>query len=239
MTILLFTLFFFCIFALNAAIKFILATFSLVEALGIMWYHTLPIAAAIVMIPFAWRHLRAMWSRLRFVSRLRRICRKNKLKCKVKTPSLLSIFFRYQQSDIRVEADGVTYSVKFFGGNVLRRFVHLQSPELAETSKFFVMPVIVERNKSRLGTWVFGKVAMMRGKFFINDLEYGRKKLKNVVSFEENAVPVLLFSPAPMRLTGVVGNTSKPLGSAEVYQGVTIYEAEGFLRFLSRCSSVV
>jgi hypothetical protein len=149
---------------------------------------------------------------------------------------MLSLFFRYRRSDIRVVAGDKVYSVKYFGGNVLRRFIHLQTPERAESSKFFVMPVMFERYRSGFGTRVFGKIAMMRGKFFINALEYGQKKLIGELEFEEDAEPILLFSPSPMSITGVVGNAAKPLGSAEQYQGVTIYEAEGFLRFLSRIS---
>ena len=236
MTILLFTLFFFVIFALQATFKFILATSSLVQALGIMWYHTLPVAIVIAALPFIWRYLRAVYSRLRFVSRLRKVCRKGKMKCKIRMPSLLSLFIRYRRSDIRIVAGDKVYSVKYFGGNVLRRFIHLQTPEHAESSKFFIMPVMLGRHGSGFGTRVFGKIAMMRGTFFINALEYGKKKLTSEIEFDEDAEPILLFSPSPMRITGVVGNAAKPLGSAEQYQGVTIYEAEGFLRFLSRIS---
>lgn len=229
MTVLIAMLVIFVMLGVSALVAFLTMSFSLFRAAGIMWYHTLIIVFCILLLPFVERYLRAMYRRLRFSHQLKRACRKSHFSSQYRHHSLLSLFFPYKGTDILITAGERQFAVKFFPGNVLRRLVHLRNLTASETSKFYVLPIVV-MDPFRFA--IHNKLA--KGNYFINQMEYGKRAQNFPLSFEEGYEPILLFSPSPMRLTGLSGNTAKPLGSGELYEGVTLYEDDAWVRFLSR-----
>lgn len=229
MTILLIMLVLFVVLGISALISYVTMSLSLFRAAGIMWYHTLIIVCCILLLPFVVRYLRAVCLRLRFSRQLKHACRRAQFTVRYRHNSLLSLFFPYKGTDIFITAGQRRFAVKFFPGNVLRRRVHLRNLTASETSKFYVIPVVIMDPFRFL---LHDKLA--KGKYFINKMAYGRRAQHFRLSFEEGYEPVLLFSPTPLHLTGLVGNAAKPLGSGELYEGVTLYEDSAWIRFLAR-----
>lgn len=229
MTIIIIMLVFFVVLGVSALITFFTMSFSLFRAAGILWYHTLIIVFCILLLPFVLRYIRAMCLRLRFSHQLKRACRKAHFSFQYMHNPLLSLFFAYKGTDILITAGQRRFAIKFFPRNVLRRLVHLRNLTTSETSKFYVMPIVI---MDPFRFILHDKLA--KGKYFINKMAYGKRAQNFHLSFEEGYEPILLFSPAPMHLTGLSENTAKPLGSGEFYEGVTLYEDFAWIRFLSR-----
>lgn len=229
----------FLIFSAFLGFSVVKAVFSMVFSLlhvgRVMWQEVLILVVLILLIPLVWRWIRVVIGRLRFTSRLKSICRKGGYTCKFLRNPLSSLVRKDGAYDILIDTDKHRYAVKFFPGNVARRFLHLRGLSLAETEKYYVMPVLDPlwiRHPHVLRFW--SSFGVMKKRFFINETTYAKRCRKYRIDVAEDATPVLLFAPEPMRLTGTVANAAKPLGSGEVYEGVTLYEGEGWLRYLER-----
>lgn len=235
MAVLLFLLAFFLTACLSAILTVVEMVLSVLHVGYVMWREVLIFAALIVLIPLVWRFLRAVFGRIRFAARMKSVCRKGGYSCVFLRNPLTSLLLRDGAYDVLIDTGDRRFAVKFFPGNVAHRFVHLRGLTLAETEKYYIMPVVYPLRLGKMDILrLRANRAVEKEEFFINEMTYAKKSRKYRMDVAENATPILLFHPEPMRLTGVVANAAKPLGSGEEYEGVTLYEGDGWLRYLNR-----
>ncbi len=157
-------------------------------------------------------------SRVMFCLKIKRICRKAKLKCKCHH-ILAPFFFKTGGFDIVItDRKADIYSIKFFKGNVNEKGIHLRSVTQVETIRYLVAPKLGRRH------------AMGR----VERTERSRK----ISSYEMPIAPygnsILLFSPSPYQMTALFGNKLLPIGNGEAFGEFHIYTARGFTDYMKR-----
>lgn len=192
------------------------------------WLALIVLFVRFVIVPIL-RYIRAICSRWRYCTRLKRLCRRKGLKCRLRRPRLLSLFFRYRGSDILLCGEEKRYSVKFFSRNPVRRIVHLRGLDGADTLKYYVMPVVTGRHAK----WMWA-VPHSNKRLTLNEMEYGRRRRGMKLEFEPESDKILLIQPSPLRMTALVGNSTRPIGSGDRIEEVAVYEGDDFLCFLNR-----
>ena len=163
--------------------------------------------------------LNAYYSRVSFCMKLKRICRRAKLKCKFRRTWLGSFWFRHEGFDIEIEDRRDTvYSIKFFSGNVTGKGIHLRGADQVEIIRYNVVPHLGRRH------------AMGR----VERTERSRKIKHYDMSIARSGDSILLFSPSPFDMTALENNKIRPIGNGEPYMGFAIYTARGFLDYTKR-----
>ena len=158
-------------------------------------------------------------SRVTFCMKLKRICRRAKLKCKFHRAWLGSFFFSKDGFDIEIgDRRDTHYSIKFFPGNVADKGIHLRSAEVVEIIRYTVIPHLGRRH------------AMGR----VERVERSRKLYDYNMPLASRGDSILLFSPSPFSMTALERTQSKPIGNGEQYQGFIIYTARGFTDYIKR-----
>lgn len=158
-------------------------------------------------------------SRVTFCMKLKRICRKAKLKCKFHRAWLGSFFFDKDGFDIEIgDRRDTVFSIKFFPGNVAAKGIHLRDVHTVEIIRYTVVPHLGRRH------------AMGR----VERTERSRKIKRYDMPLASRGQSVLLFSPSPFSMTALERTQSKPIGNGEHYEGFDIYTARGFLDYLKR-----
>ena len=158
-------------------------------------------------------------SRVTFCMKLKRICRRAKLKCKFHRAWLGSFFFSKDGFDIEIgDRRDTHYSIKFFPGNVADKGIHLRSAEVVEIIRYTVIPHLGRRH------------AMGR----VERVERSRKLYDYNMPLASRGDSILLFSPSPFSMTALERTQSKPIGNGEQYEGFTIYTARGFIDYIKR-----
>ena len=158
-------------------------------------------------------------SRVTFCMKLKRICRRAKLKCKFHRAWLGSFFFHKEGFDIEIgDRRDTLYSIKFFYGNVSEKGIHLRDAHTVEIIRYTVVPHLGRRH------------AMGR----VERTERSRKLYDYDMPIASRGESILMFSPSPFSMTALERNTSRPIGNGEQYMGYSIYTARGFLDYIKR-----
>ena len=158
-------------------------------------------------------------SRVTFCMKLKRICRRAKLKCKFHRAWLGSFFFDKDGFDIEIgDRRDTVFSIKFFPGNVAAKGIHLRDVHTVEIIRYTVVPHLGRRH------------AMGR----VERTERSRKIKSYEMPVASRGQSVLLFSPSPFSMTALERNTSHPIGNGEHYEGFEIYTSRGFLDYIKR-----
>ena len=158
-------------------------------------------------------------SRVTFCMKLKRICRRAKLKCKFHRAWLGSFFFQKDGFDIEIgDRRDTLYSIKFFQGNVTEKGIHLRDAHTVEIIRYTVVPHLGRRH------------AMGR----VERTERSRKLYDYDMPIASRGESILMFSPSPFSMTALERNTSRPIGNGEQYMGYSIYTARGFLDYIKR-----
>lgn len=163
--------------------------------------------------------LNSYYSRVSFCMKLKRTCRRAKLKCKFHRTWLGSFWFRREGFDIEIsDRRDTLYSIKFFPGNVTEKGIHLRGVDQVEIIRYTVVPHLGRRH------------AMGR----VERTERSRKITNYNMSFARSGDSILLFSPSPFQMTALENNKIRPVGNGEQYMGFQIYTARGFLDYTKR-----
>ena len=158
-------------------------------------------------------------SRVTFCMRLRRICRRAKLKCKFHRTWLGSFFFPKDGFDIEIgDRRDTLYSIKFFPGNVADKGINLRDVRTVEIIRYTVIPHLGRRH------------AMGR----VERIERSRVLYDYNMCIADRGESILLFSPSPFSMTALDRTQLRPIGNGERYMGFEIYTARGFTDFLKR-----
>ena len=158
-------------------------------------------------------------SRVTFCMKLKRICRRAKLKCKFHRAWLGSFFFQKDGFDIEIgDRRDTLYSIKFFYGNVSEKGIHLRDANTVEIIRYTVVPHLGRRH------------AMGR----VERTERSRKLYDYDMPIASRGESIMMFSPSPFSMTALERNTSRPIGNGEQYMGYSIYTARGFLDYIKR-----
>ena len=158
-------------------------------------------------------------SRVTFCMKLKRICRRAKLKCKFHRAWLGSFFFQKDGFDIEIgDRRDTLYSIKFFYGNVSEKGIHLRDANTVEIIRYTVVPHLGRRH------------AMGR----VERTERSRKLYDYDMPIASRGESIMMFSPSPFSMTALERNTSRPIGNGEQYMGYSIYTSRGFLDYIKR-----
>lgn len=158
-------------------------------------------------------------SRVSFCMKLRRICRRAKLKCKFHRTWLGSFFLAKEGFDIEIgDRRDTLYSIKFFPGNVTEKGIHLRDGHTVEIIRYTVVPHLGRRH------------AMGR----VERTERSRTIKSYDMCVASRGESVLMFSPSPFSMTALERNSMRPIGNGERYMDFTIYTARGFLDYIKR-----
>jgi hypothetical protein len=158
-------------------------------------------------------------SRVTFCMKLKRVCRRAKLKCKFHHAWLGSFFFPKDGFDIEIgDRRDTVFSIKFFPGNVSEKGIHLRDVHTVEIIRYTVIPHLGRRH------------AMGR----VERVERSRKLYDYNMPLASRGDSILLFSPSPFSMTALERTKSKPIGNGEQYEGLTIYTARGFIDYIKR-----
>lgn len=163
--------------------------------------------------------LNSYTSRVTFCMKLKRICRRAKLKCKFHRAYLGSFWFRREGFDIEIsDRRNTLYSIKFFPGIVTEKGIHLRGADEVEIIRYTVVPHLGRRH------------AMGR----VERTERSRKIIQYDMEIARSGDSILLFSPSPFQMTALENNKIRPVGNGEPYMGFQIYTARGFLDYTKR-----
>lgn len=166
-----------------------------------------------------WGPLGSYTSRVTFCMKVRRICRRAKMKCTFHSAPLTTFWRRRSGFDIEIsDRRDVCYSIKFFPGNMNEKGVHLRSADVAEIIRYTVVPHIGRRH------------AMGR----VERTERSRKLMDYEMQIAKSGESILLFSPSPHVMSALEGKKSRTIGNGEEYMGFSIYTARGFLDYIKR-----
>ncbi len=159
-------------------------------------------------------------SRVIFGMKLKRVCRRAKLRCKFHHGRMTSFWRRYEGFDVEISdrRGGELYSLKFFHGNMDEKGVHLRSDSCAEIIRYLVAPRLGRRH------------AMGRSE----RTERSRTLVDYHMSIAQRGESILLFSPSPYTMSVLENNKIRPAGNGENYMGFRIYTARGFLDYIKR-----
>ena len=158
-------------------------------------------------------------SRVTFCMKLKRICRRAKLKCKFHRTYLGSFWLAKEGFDIEIgDRRDTLYSIKFFSGNVAEKGIHLRDAHTVEIIRYTVVPHLGRRH------------AMGR----VERTERSRKLYDYNMPIASRGQSIMMFSPSPFSMTALERNSSRPSGNGEQYEGFTIYTARGFTDYIRR-----
>ena len=201
--------------------------FILFLAVMLAWI-VLPILLIRFIFLTLWRYFRVIFSRLSFCRKLKRICRKKRLRYKVCRPRLLSVFFKYSGNDIRIEGENGCYAIKFFPRNPIGYSLNFDCEKETGELKYFVTPSVTDR--------LAGVVALLcrKNQPHAPQKAFDGRKMARMKFGGAEDVKILVVQPKPMHMIKADGNVTKPLYSNECVGDVTIYDALAFLSHLDR-----
>lgn len=158
-------------------------------------------------------------SRVTFCLKLRRICRRAKMKCKFHRAYLGSFFSRREGFDIEIiDRRDTVYSIKFFPGNMNEKGIHLRDATTAEIIRYLVVPHLGRRH-------AMGRVERTEKSRTLTDYE---------MPLAPRGESILLMSPSPFHITVLENNKLRPAGNGERYMGFLIYTSRGFTDYIKR-----
>ncbi len=180
------------------------------------WYWLIIIIALCILIPFLIKYLRALISRVAFVSRLSALCRKKGVVLKHKKCPIWSLFKNHASFDFLITAPhgDKNYDVKFFPKNPSKKNIFLNESENAYISKVTFQTYIGQKGAIPGGT--------------PTTLNYSETKSRKItLSLPEpsgKAQSVLLFQPSPHNIRVSEAN----------YHGYKIFDGKEFMEYLFR-----
>ena len=185
------------------------------------WYLIIGIIALCFLLPIFVKYLYALISRVAFVTKLSRVCRKKGAVVKYEKLPIWSLFKNHKSIDISIiSPNDRAYDVKFFPGIALRRLVTLNELGNAYLSK------------STVQTYIGKKGGIPGGSpTTLNRSETDPRKISlSLPTPSDKAQSVLLFQPSALDVRVAGGKK----GDEGEYCGYKIFDGEGFINYLSR-----
>lgn len=170
--------------------------------------------ASIILIIF--RLSRAIWMRLSFMKKLKRICNNNKYTLKKLRSPLVSIFCKSDKIDLIVDTKENVYNVKFISSLSRKKVYHFVDANnyITYLKFYFALPMATKFNESIL---------------FLSYHKFPTVKKNN----RENEKYVILFNPVPNETTHIGDDGARHVtGNGAMIEDFYVYNANGFCSFI-------
>jgi len=189
------------------------------------WYISLPVAFAVVLLPFAVKFIVAAVSRLSFSVKLKAAVKKRGGICNFLRCPLVSLFVSGKSNDIKLWLDGEEYVLKFFPKNIRSKNVYMNSRDKAYVSRPFA------QNLAGHGRF---KGDPLKSDNIMNKGEGGQREVKLKLQYTEDCKYILLFEASPYNIFVLDKNRYTESGSGEVVDGEILYIGREFLNYIER-----
>lgn len=199
---------------------FVETILSLLKIAVQFWYVTLPLLAGLLLLPLILRWATALVSRLTFIRRLNRLCRKNGVTLHVRYP-----FAGRERTDLTLEGEELRLGIRFFPYATRGRQISLLDAGHVRIQKIGALTLFSNR-----GAWHF---PLMRKRLLTWEGN-ARTVTLPAVKTSPGEGTILLFSPAPPRLEGTEKNGVRPFSDGDAWGTLTVYTADGFLSYIKR-----
>lgn len=209
----------------------------LLEVLGLIIFIALSI--------LAFRYLRAINKRKKFVKKAVSFCKSNNIQVKKTSWQYASIFRNAKKPDMVIDTDIKRYVIKFFTPSIVKNInLHFITP-----NRYFVTNVkgyiLVTRNAGALIRAGFFKPKNVEDTFLklthteIIELVKGEKPLADFSfdDFRDNSKEtenILIINPIPLNVKYINKNRFDLLLSGDCYSNYKMYSTEEFLLFINR-----
>ena len=201
----------------------VISLLSLLSLIVAYWYISVPVIVCLILVPCAFRFVRAALSRLVLILKIKSTVKKKGGKLKLSRFPIASFFINSDKNDMYINLAGEEYAVKYFPGNPLNKKVYIHDLECAYTS----------RPKAQ-SLWGRGARCGSRVDVIINKADTKMKKHKLKMASTEQKNVVLVFSPLPYELYVYDGNKYRMTGNGEKFENITMYMGNGVVDFLQR-----
>ena len=198
------------------------------ETLDFLWnliqLYWLEILAGIMVIVFACffvQALRASFSRLLFVSKLKSLAKKKSMKFKIRRLPLFSLFLGTFKLDITMETSDGIFNIFFCPRRIRKRNVYIFDDTKMYYSKIRALSFWGNRN------WGGDPSLIMTE-------ETNKKEIKLSPQPVGQGQNILMFQPKPIGLFVRHGNGYAQSGSGEVVGSFSVYESKDFISYIIR-----
>ena len=210
------------------------------EAWGLFLLELLALILVIVLSVFAFRYIRAICKRRRFVRKITALCKSNKILFNKNAWQYASIFRNTKKPDLIIDTESKRYVIKYFTPSIVKNInLHFITP-----NRYFITNVkgyiLVTRNAGALIRAGFFKPKNIESTFLslthteIVEFVKGEKKFPSI-EFDKykheskKTQNVLIINPIPLNVKYINKNKFDLLLSGDSYHNYQMYSTEEFL----------